>query len=177
VSSFFSISAVIFWRISLLYLLDKGLAGMFYACFAVASFPGSLFNNFIGQTIMLNLQIKNFIDKNILKIYYAGLFIIGTLLFITEMYLVEYKLHLFLRYCLISLFGTAIMLLALYRRHSILSKGEKYQKIIFQKDIFYGFAIAPIVIIFYYLGGDTLVGFSYIMSSIIALLFYRKIFI
>lgn len=177
VSSFFSISAVIIWRISLLYLLDKGLAGMFYACFAIASFPGSVFNNFIGQTIMLNVRIKYFINKNILIIYYAGLFIICTLLFITEMYLVEHELHLFIRYCLISLFGTGIMLFALYRRHSILSKGEKYQKIIFQKDIFYGLAIAPIVIIFYYLGGDTLVGFSYIMSSIIAFLFYRKIFI
>ena len=175
-SSFFSIGAVIFWRISLLYLLDKGLAGMFYACFAIASFPGSVFNNFIGQTVMTNVQIKYFVHKNILKIYYTVLFIICTLLFITEMYLVEYELYQFLRYCLISLFGTGIMLFALYRRHSILSKGGEYQKIIFQKDIFYGFAIAPIVVIFYYLGGDILVGFSYIMSSIIALLFYRKIF-
>jgi len=66
------------------------------------------------------------------------------------------------------------MLLALYDRHIGLSEDTKNQKNIFMKDVVYGITITPIIIIFYYLGGVTLVGFSYLASAILALLFYKR---
>jgi hypothetical protein len=66
------------------------------------------------------------------------------------------------------------MLLALYDKHTILYEETKNQKNIFIKDVVYGIVIAPIIIIFYYLGGVTLIGFSYLASAILALLFYKR---
>ena len=173
-SSFFNIGAVIFWRFSLLFLLDKETVGIFFSSFAIASFPGSIFNSFISQTIVSNSFVKHFLKKYFLKFFLSVLFVIFILLYITEIYLIEHNLFTFFRYSLISLIGTVIMLLALYDRHTILYEETKNQKNIFMKDVVYGITIAPIIIIFYYLGGVTLIGFSYLASAILALLFYKR---
>ena len=64
-SSFSIIISSFAWRIIIYYIFDKSLAGIFFACFSIGSFPGTLFNSVIGpafikQNIILSKKFKNF---------------------------------------------------------------------------------------------------------------------
>ena len=174
-SSFFNIIGVIIWRVSLVALLGKTSAGLFFASFAIASFPGTLFNNIVGQIVTINENIKNLIYKisNILFVLY--IFFIVTLTILNQIYLKEYEFHNFFNITLTSLLGTPFMLRALSNRHEFLSFSKKFQNKIFIKDIFYGISISPIIIILFYTGGSDLLIYSYPISSFLALFYYRKI--
>ena len=173
-SSFFNIIAVIVWRISLVIFLGKNLAGLYFASFAIASFPGTLFNNIAGQIIMINKNIKNFVYRvsNLLLIFY--LIVIFSFIILNEFYLQDFEFYNFFKIALISLLGTPFMLKALSKRHELLSLNKFQQRKIFIKDVIYGFTISPIIIIFYYIGGEILFVYSYLLSSIIAFYFYNK---
>lgn len=174
-SSVFNIFGVLVWRVSLIFLLEKNIAGIFFASFAIASFPGTLFNNIIGQIILINKKLKETILKY-MKIYFVLYFtIIFSLLFLNNIYLENYELYFFFNLTLISLIGTPLMLVGLYNRHKELSINYKNQKKIFRKDIAYGISISPIIYITYYLGGENFVGYSFIISSVFAFLFYNII--
>ena len=174
-SSFFNIIGVIIWRISLVSLLGKPMAGLFFASFAIASFPGTLFNNIVGQIVTINQQIKNVIYKisNILFILYI-IFIVG-LTILNQLLLGEHEYFNFFSITLTSLLGTPFMLRALSNRHEFLSFSKSFQKKIFVKDIMYGVSISPIIIVLYYLGGIDFLIYSYPISSFLALFYYRKI--
>ena len=63
-SSFSIIISSFAWRIMIYYIFDKSLAGIFFACFSIGSFPGTLFNSVIGpafikQKITIPKKIKN----------------------------------------------------------------------------------------------------------------------
>ena len=45
-------TSVLFWRYSILYFTSKELAGVIFAIFSIASFPGTFYNNILGQTIL-----------------------------------------------------------------------------------------------------------------------------
>ena len=174
-SSIFNIFGVLIWRISLITLLEKDNAGIFFASFAIASFPGTLFNNIIGQIILINKKLKETILKYI-GIYFSLYFtIIFSLIFINNIYFENYELYYFFNLTLMSLIGTPLMLIGLYNRHKELSISFKNQKKIFNKDIFYGLLISPVIYITYYLGGENFVGYSFIISSVFAFLIYYKI--
>ena len=64
-SSFSIIFSSLAWRIMIFYLFNKSLAGLFFACFSIGSFPGTLFNSVIGpsfikERIAIPFQIKYF---------------------------------------------------------------------------------------------------------------------
>jgi len=174
-SSFFNIIAVILWRVSLVLVLGKLTAGLFFASFAIASFPGTLFNNIIGQIIIINKRIKNFLSKssNLLLIFYIiSIFVLITL---NQIFLKNYEFYNFFNITLISLLGTPFMLRALYFRHIVLSINRRYQKKIFIIDIMYGVSISPIIVVLFYIGGKDLLIYSYLISSFMALIYYQKI--
>jgi glycosyltransferase involved in cell wall biosynthesis len=173
ISSFFNILPAVIWRLSLLFFLGKETAGIFYASFAMASFPGTLFNNTIGQILIINNHFTLFFKKKIqliLIIYFFGLF----LSFLILNNIGEIETYSFFKYTLISLVGTPIILLALFNRHINLSQKIRDQNDIFIKDIFYGVIISPIIIILYFLGRENYVPYSYVLSSIVALLIYSS---
>ncbi len=174
-SSFFNIIGVIIWRICLVTLLGKPEAGLFFASFAIASFPGTLFNNIVGQIVTINENIKNIIYKisNILFILY--ILSILTLILLNQMFLKDYVFFTFFNITLTSLLGTPFMLRALSNRHEFLSYSKAFQNKIFIKDIMYGLSISPIILILFYLGGSNLLIYSYPISSFLALFYYRKI--
>ena len=174
-SSFFNIIGVIFWRISLVALLGKPMAGLFFASFAIASFPGTLFNNIVGQIVTINEKIKNVIYRisNILFILYI-IFILG-LVIINQLFFQGYEFFNFFSITLTSLLGTPFMLRALSNRHEFLSFSRASQDKIFIKDILYGISISPIIVILFYLGGTDFLIYSYPISSFLALFYYRKI--
>ena len=173
-SSFFNIIGVIIWRISLVVLLGKSVAGLFFASFAIASFPGTLFNNFVGQIVTINEKLKNLIYKisNILFILY--IILIFSLIIINELFFKDYQFFNFINITLTSLLGTPFMLRALSSRHEYLSINKNTQKKIFIKDILYGISICPIIVILFYIGGKQALMFSYPISSFFALFYYRK---
>lgn len=179
-SSFFNIFSVIIWRVSLLYILGKESAGVFFAGFAIASFPGTVFNNIIGQIIILNKRIKEKLQSIAIAgslLYVAFLLII---MFIVEFYLSDINNIEFLRVTIISLFGTIIMINALYARHMRLSKNEEKQKTVFINDIIYGILIAPIIMVLYYLNHEVdnqinLIQYAYVVSAALAFIVYKNI--
>jgi glycosyltransferase involved in cell wall biosynthesis len=173
-SSFFNIIGVIIWRISLVALLGKSVAGLFFASFAIASFPGTLFNNIVGQIVTINEKIKTLIYKisNFLFILY--IILVTLLIIFNKFYLQNFEFYNFFNITLTSLLGTPFMLRALSNRHEFLSVSKEFQKKIFTKDVMYGISISPIILILFYLGGTNLLIYSYPLSSFLALFFYRK---
>ena len=173
-SSFFNIIGVIIWRISLVMLLGKSLAGLFFASFAIASFPGTLFNNIVGQIVTINEKLKTLIYKisNVLFVLYIILVIL--LIFLNQFYLQNFEFYNFFNITLTSLLGTPFMLRALSNRHEFLSVSKVFQNKIFIKDVMYGISISPIILILFYLGGINFLIYSYPLSSFLALFFYRK---
>ena len=52
------------------FIFNKSLAGIFFACFSVGSFPGTLFNSVIGPTfIKKKMKIPNFLKIIIFYIF------------------------------------------------------------------------------------------------------------
>ena len=174
-SSFFNIIGVIIWRISLVMLLGKSIAGLFFASFAIASFPGTLFNNIVGQIVTINQKLKELIYKisNVLFVLY--IILISFLILLNQIYFKDFQFFNFFHITLVSLFGTPFMLRALSNRHEFLSFSKKSQKKIFIKDILYGISISPIIIILFYIDGKDFLIYSYPISSFLALFYYRKI--
>lgn len=174
-SSFFNIIAVIIWRISLVLLLGKSTAGLFFASFAIASFPGTVFNNIVAQIIIINKRIKDFVSKssNFLLIFY--IISISLLISLNQIFLKNYEFYNFFNITLISLLGTPFMLRALYSRHMFLSVSRSYQKKIFIRDIMYGVSISPIIVALYYIGGQDSLVYSYLISSFLALIYYLRV--
>jgi glycosyltransferase involved in cell wall biosynthesis len=174
-STFFNILSIIVWRLSLFSLLGKFSAGIYFAAFSIASFPGTLFNNILAQIVMVNKIMKN----QFKKIYF--LFSIISSIFIILSVAVLHKFfsdisnYNFFLISLISLLGTVVMLRALYLRHSMLLINHIYQKKVFLYDILYSFTISPIVLFLYFIGGKDLLVYSYFLSSIIAYFFYKRI--
>jgi hypothetical protein len=155
-STFFNILSIIAWRVSLFSLLGKSLAGIYFAAFSIASFPGTLFNNILAQIIILNKNIKNkFRKKYFLFSIISSVFIILSIasvhIFFTD--LLNFNLFLI---TLISLLGTILMLRALYLRHSLLFLNRIYQKKVFFVDILYSITISPIIFFLYLVWGENL---------------------
>jgi hypothetical protein len=174
-SSFFNIIAVIIWRISLVLLLGKTTAGLFFASFAIASFPGTVFNNIIGQIVIINKRIKDFVSRssNLLLIFY--IISVVSLIILNQILLKNYEFYNFFNITLISLLGTPFMLRALYFRHIFLSTSRSYQKKIFVRDIMYGVSISPIIVLLYYFDGQDALIYSYLISSFLALIYYGRV--
>ena len=170
-SSFSSIIAVIIWRFSLLLLIGKEMAGIFFASFAIASFPGTVFNNIIAQIIILNNRLQQFV-KDKIKLFFVIYYLIIFVVYFFLKNISDIQIFIFLKYTWISLIGTPIMLIALYHRHKSLSESKIIQNNIFLLDIYYAIILAPIILVTYYFGGISNVAYAYVLSAITALIVY-----
>ena len=174
-SSFFNIIGVIIWRISLIAILGKASAGLFFASFAIASFPGTLFNNIVGQIVTINDDLKKRIVKISSILFVLYIVIIFSLIIANESFFKNFEFYNLYKITLTSLLGTPFMLRALSFRHEFLSFSKSFQKKIFIKDIFYGISICPIIVTLYYIGEKEALIYAYPISSFLALFFYRKV--
>ena len=52
-STFSNITSVLFWRYSILFYCSKDIAGIIFSIFSIASFPGTFYNNILGQTVLV----------------------------------------------------------------------------------------------------------------------------
>jgi glycosyltransferase involved in cell wall biosynthesis len=174
-STFFNVLSVVVWRVSLFSLLGKSLAGIYFAAFSLASFPGTLFNNILAHIVILNKTIQNQFSK--IYFLFSIIFSIIIILLITliNIFFTNFSNFNLILTTLVSLLGTVIMLRALYYRHSILFLNRIYQKKVFLADILYSLSISPIILILYFISGENLVIYSYFISSIFAYFFYKRI--
>ena len=174
-STFFNVLSVVVWRVSLFSLLGKSLAGIYFAAFSLASFPGTLFNNILAHIVILNKTIQNQFSK--IYFLFSIFFSIIIILLITliNIFFTNFSNFNLILTTLVSLLGTVIMLRALYYRHSILFLNRIYQKKVFLADILYSLSISPIILILYFISGENLVIYSYFISSIFAYFFYKRI--
>lgn len=177
--AFFSSLAIslsnLFWRITILILCGKVLAGIYFASFAIGSLPGTLFNISFGPTI---------IKKNI-KIKYLGKFKFYAYLTITFLILITLynKDKIFFDNQFTQLFGTTISLLGAI----FMIKGQYYRQFVIQKtdhtsnlfkyDIIYSVVICLIVPILFLIGGVNLVIISFLVSSLLSFGMYKLIYI
>ena len=174
-SSFSIIISSFAWRIMIYYIFDKSLAGIFFACFSIGSFPGTLFNSVIGPAfIKQKIEIPNIIKK-----LSAVLFVFILLAISVSVYKLKLQENInyigieFVSFTIaISLIGSYFMSFAMYLRHKKIQTSEIERMYIFKRDILYGLSITFLIPILYFLGGTVAVSFSFFLASIMAMISY-----
>ena len=174
-SSFSIIISSFAWRIIIYYIFDKSLAGIFFACFSIGSFPGTLFNSVIGpafikQNIILSKKFKNFSYMIFLIILILS---IVSIYIIYKQEIINYLGYEFILFTAsISLIGSYFMSYAMYLRHKKIQTSSHERDYLFKRDILYGVSITFLTPLLYYFGGTLAVSFAFILASLIALMAY-----
>ena len=177
-SSFSIIISSFAWRIMIYYIFDKSLAGIFFACFSIGSFPGTLFNSVIGPAF---IKQKISISNNFKKMSYVLFAIIfSSFLFSTYLLIkvvnVDFLGNQFIVFTAsVSLMGSYFMSYAMYLRHKKIQLSFEERIYLFKRDILYGSSITFLIPILYFGGGTVLVSFSFLLASLIALFSYSII--
>ena len=178
-SAFFSSLTIslsnLIWRILILSLCGKVLAGIYFASFAIGSLPGTLFNISFGPSM---------IKKN-LKIKYLNIFRFCGYLMIILFFSFSWfsREFIFLDNQITQIFGTAISLVGAI----FMTKGQYYRQFIIQKtnfktklfhyDIIYSLIICLIVPILFLIGGIKLIIISFLISSLLSFGMYKLIYL
>lgn len=175
-SSFALVFSSLAWRIMIYNVFDKAIAGIFFACFSIGSFPGTLFNSVIGPAfVKQNIKIRNTFKIIIFFLFILILFVsfknFYIILQIAENNLVGNSFFQFT--VSVSLLGSYPMVYAMFLRHKQIQISIQSRINLFQKDIIYGFLITFLVPILYSFGGLLGVSFSFFTASLIALIIYK----
>ncbi len=174
-SSFSIVISSFAWRMMIYFTFDKSLAGVFFACFSIGSFPGTVFNSVVGPAfIKQKIRISNYL-KFILYIIFILIlawFIINYY-FILNSEIINYLSLEFISFTVsISLIGSYFMSYAMYLRHKKIQSSLRVRSDLFQTDILYGTSITFLIPILYYLGNIIGVSFAFFVASVIALTVY-----
>jgi glycosyltransferase involved in cell wall biosynthesis len=174
-SSFSIVISSFAWRMMIYFTFDKSLSGVFFACFSIGSFPGTVFNSVIGpafikQKIELSQNLKNFIYIIFVLIL---IFFLINLNYILNTENINYLSAEFVFFTVsISLIGSYFMSYAMYLRHKKIQSSLKKRTDLFQTDILYGMSVTFLIPVLYYLGNIVGVSFSFFIASLIALIAY-----
>ena len=179
-SSLSIISSSFIWRLLIYTLFEKNIAGIFYACFSIGSFPGTFFNSVIGPTYVK----KKLVFNNNFKIFSKILLMFLFILFLSTSYKIYelYKIDLFLFTSVdfmifvttISLIGSFFMIQAMHTRQKQTQENLILQKLLFKKDILYGISIIFFVPILYLVGNIFATSFAFCLTSIFAYAIYTN---
>lgn len=164
--------SVLFWRYSILFFVSKEIAGLIFAIFSIASFPGTFYNNILGQTVLRQKRLNNIIKKY--ENYFYSVFILILLLsyFFINNYNVLQIDTFIINTLFWSLLGTIIMIISLRKRHNSIFRYFKNRDQVFKRDIIYSLSILPIIVVLYNVNGIHGISFAYLLSAIISFLFY-----
>ena len=174
-SSFSIIISSFAWRIIIYYIFDKSLAGIFFACFSIGSFPGTLFNAVIGPAFIKQNIILSKKFKNLIYIIFSLILIMSivSIYIIYKQEIINYLGYEFILFTAsISLVGSYFMSYAMYLRHKKIQTSPHERIYLFKTDILYGVSITFLTPLLYYVGGTIAVSFAFILASIIALIAY-----
>ena len=167
-------TSILFWRYSILFFTSKELAGIIFAIFSIASFPGTFYNNILGQTILRNKKLNDYFNKYE-NIFYS-IFIIVVFVFYILIKNSEFlKIDSFIvNTLLISLIGTIIMIKAIRKRHYSIYKYFENRNLVFKTDIVYSLIIFPLILILYNYKGIDGISFAYLFSALISFILYSR---
>jgi len=177
--AFLSSSSIIIssfaWRIMIYYIFDKSLAGVFFACFSIGSFPGTLFNAVIGpafvkQKITISKKLKNLLYAIFVFIFSLSIFSIYMLINISDINFLGKEFILFT--ISVSLIGSYFMSYAMYLRHKKIQSSFEERMFLFKRDIFYGLSITFLIPVLYFMGGTIGVSLTFFFASLMAMVFY-----
>ena len=148
ISSFGFLISVFIWRFFLIEIFDKDVAIYYFIIFALASFPGTFINNFLGVTILKNqnnLFFKYF--TIIFLIIFFIIFVINYSYLNFDYIIKETKINseLIIKMINISLIGTLFMSLGMYFRSKMFFLKKENINNLFKADFFYGILISLIV--------------------------------
>ena len=174
-SSFSVIISSFAWRIMIYFIFDKALAGIFFACFSIGSFPGTLFNSVIGPAFIRQKILFTQSTKNILFLIFLIVlsFVTYSAVQVTNVENINYLGREFILFTTsVSLVGSYFMSYAMYLRHKQIQSSSEVRAFLFKRDIFYGISITFLIPILYNFGGTIAVSFAFIIASFIAMISY-----
>jgi glycosyltransferase involved in cell wall biosynthesis len=179
-SSLSIIFSSLFWRIVIYAFFTKPVAAIYFACFAIGSFPGSTFNIAIGPTyikqkILLSKKYKLFLSiifiTLLIACIIAGISVYKNLnLALPNKYFIVYTFA-------YSSLGAFFMTYAMYKRQYLLQQIKNKSLNIFLIDIVYGGSISILCPLLFFIGGAYAVSLTFFFSSILALLMYSSILV
>ena len=164
------------WRISIIYLVGKANASIFFAIFSIGSFPGTIFNSSFGATMLKN-KINNFYLIFFFLIY---IFFLIVFLFFLSKILINFTLenifdaNFFIYIISSTLLGSLIMLFSLYNRQFFINDQPSVLNDIYKKDIILSALICAIPALLFSIGGMVFLGFSYFAVAIISYILYIR---
>ena len=100
-------------RYSILYFTNKELAGLIFAIFSIASFPGTFFNNILGQSVLRNKKLSFYFLKFENIFYIISLLFLLIIFLFFRLYLREYFDEFVINITFMSMIGTIIMIASL----------------------------------------------------------------
>jgi glycosyltransferase involved in cell wall biosynthesis len=165
----------LFWRFYIYFTFPKEIAAAFFIAFALASFPGTLFNNVLGPAYFSNKITVNNKIKNFFKISFLILVAYTALTYDyldANQYMTSYSSVILLKILKFSLIGTFLMTFAMYQRHNLFFEKKNNTERLFYRDIFYGITLVFIMPLLDIMAGSSALIFSYFCGAIIAVLFY-----
>ena len=158
---------------SLIFLsLDKNIAGILFASFAIGSFPGTVFNNTFGPFLIKNkIKIPIFLKFSFLIIFFILIFFIFVLSQLNISYFKDNEILYFTS--LISLLASFFMVYSLYIRQEALQNFFNNQSYIFKFDILINFILILLTIFIMYTNEVTLYYFLLLIFSIMSMITYK----
>jgi hypothetical protein len=158
---------------SLIFLsLDKNIAGILFASFAIGSFPGTVFNNTFGPFLIKNkIKIPILLKFFFLIVFFILIFFIFVLSQSNVNYFKDNEILYFTS--LISLLASFFMVYSLYIRQEALQNFFNNQNYIFRFDILLNIFLILLTIFIIYTNKTTLYYFLLLIFSIISMTIYK----
>ena len=158
---------------SLIFLsLDKNIAGILFASFAIGSFPGTVFNNTFGPLLIKNkIKIPIFLKFFFLILFSILIFLILIMSQSNINYLRGNEVLYFTS--LISLLASFFMVYSLYIRQEALQIFFHNQNYIFSFDILLNLILIILTILIVYINKSGLYYFLLLIFSIISMTIYK----
>ena len=167
-SSFSMVIANFFSRIIIFIFIDKSLAAIIFSAYAIASFPGTMFNNSFGPIFVKKGKKLKKIKKLFISILFL-LLLIFTFFLIDNFYNNQYG-NLFILITSISLIGSFFMTYALYIRQFLLQNFYNFKNKVFYADIFNNVCLVALTILVMLTIEYDIYYYYYLLFSIISLI-------
>ncbi len=171
-SSFSMIVANFLSRVIIFGNIEKSLAGIIFAAFSIGSFPGTIFNNTFGPTLVKNkFKLNKFFILLLAFIFLILLFLILYLFYRFDDF--THELYILIFTSLISLVGSFSMVYSLYLRQSILNISTGYHDKVFKYDIILNILLVFLTIIICIINSNIFYFLFFFIFSLISLIVYK----
>lgn len=162
------------FRLLMIDLVGKSVAGDLFVAFAIGGVLGSIIANAFGPTMVFAQKATNHIQyPKFLKILMIVFFIMGVcLIFKSATLQIFNKTPLFWQAVGLSMIGTVPMVIAQLTRHRLLQTHDDHD--LFGPDVLMNVFLVAIMPLFYYVLGVNFMAAMYLLSSVLAWLFYKS---